>query len=133
MASDWRERDVATNLEPVAPWHYIPSFARWFDYMDLMCALAPRPLLITEGGRPADHARIRAAYQIHGKADRLRITFMPNFRDPARRCSDPLPEGIDAKAYAKYANYDGDHYFKEDVAVPWLCEVFAWRRKAGDR
>lgn len=120
QASSWRERILATRMTPVPPWHYIPGFIRWFDYTDLMAALAPRPLLVTEGGRPADHARIRKAYARLGAPARFKVTFMPNFADPAKRSSAPLPEDLDPKEYGKYANYDGDHYFKPAVAVPWL-------------
>ena len=126
MATDWRVRDLVTNLSPVALWHYIPGFARWFDYMDLMAALAPTPLLITEGGRLDDHARIRKAYVLNGAAKDFKVTFMPNFSDPASRNREQIPEGIGDQEYSKYANYDGDHYFKDEVAVPWLCKTFSW-------
>ncbi len=122
-AASWRERELATNLAGVAPWHYIPGLLRWFDYPDLMAALAPRPLLITEGGRLDHHARLRKAYSTLGAADRLKITFMPNFADPKTRTRAALPEGLDAKSYARYANCDGDHYFKPDIVVPWLRSV----------
>ena len=128
QASDWRERIVTLNMKPVAPWHYIPGFIRWFDYIDLMCALAPRPLLITEGGHLKDHARIRRAYALCAAARQVKVSFMPNFADPSRRSRRKTPEGIDAATYATYANYDGDHYFKDEVAAPWLAKVF--RRSA---
>lgn len=124
MAGNWRERDVLMGLQPAPPWHYIPGFARWFDYIDLMCALAPTPLLITEGGVLKDHAHIRKAYGAAGCPAAVRITFMPSFRDPRTRWRGRPPSPMDAAAYARYANYDSDHYFKGDVAVPWLCRLF---------
>ncbi len=123
MASSWRNRETATRLAGVPPWHYIPGFARWFDYMDLMASLAPRPLLITEGGRLDDHARIRRAYAGLKRASRFKVTFMPHFADPKKRTRLPLPEGLAPKDYGRYANYDGDHYFKPDAAIPWLKKM----------
>ena len=128
QASSWRERELATRLTGVPPWHYIPGFLRWFDYTDLMAALAPRPLLVTEGGRLADHARIRRAYSRLRAAARFKVTFMPNFADPKKRTRAPLPEGLDPKEYGRYANYDRDHYFKPDAAVPWLKRELGGRR-----
>jgi hypothetical protein len=123
VAIDWRLREAVTNLFPIALWHYIPGFALWFDYADLMAALAPTPLLIAEGGSLDVHARIRKAYAITGAARNLKITFMPNFRDPGKRYRKRIPEGVRLEDYGRYANYDGDHYFKEDIAVPWLRKV----------
>ena len=125
-AADWRVREVVRNLAPVAPWHYIPGFVRWFDYIDLMAALAPKPLLVSEGGRGEDLQRIRAAYRIAGAPDHFKVTYMPNFADPAKRKYDgkKIPEGVDSDTYIRYTHCDGAHYFKADVAVPWLCHVF---------
>lgn len=122
QASSWRERALALSLSRVAPWHYVPGFLRWFDYVDLMCALAPTPLLITEGGVVKDHQRIRKAYALQEARGSVKISFMPNFRDPAKRSRKRPPEDITPDTYyAGYANCDGAHYFKNDVAVPWLC------------
>lgn len=124
IAIDWRMRDVATNLSAVSPWHYVPAFIRWFDYTDLMAALAPTPLLITEGGRLDDHVRIRKAYALLRSSKSFKVTFMPHFKDMKRRCLTKIPEGIGAEECRNYANYDDDHYFKAEIAVPWLCEIF---------
>jgi hypothetical protein len=101
----------------------MPGFARYFDYMDLMAALAPKPLLITEGGRLDDHLRIRKAFKLNDASSNFKVTFMPNFADPGKRYRKKIPEGIPPDGYGQYANYDGDHYFKEDVAVPWLSNM----------
>ena len=124
-AANWRIRQVVRNIESVAPWHYIPGFVRWFDYMDLMAAMAPRPLLITEGGRGEDLRRIRRAYALAGAPGNFKVSYMPNFAKASARKLDgkKMPEGLTAEQYARYANYDGDHYFKANVAVPWACKV----------
>jgi len=127
FAADWRAREVVTNLRPVAPWHYVPGFIRWFDYTDLMAALAPTPLLVTEGGRSEDHRRIRKAYALMGARGNFKVTFMPNFATSARRPLDrrKVPEGLTTEQYARYANFNGAHYFKDAVAVPWLRKMLA--------
>lgn len=124
FAASWRQREVVRNLAGVPVWHYIPEFINWFDYPDLMAALAPRPLLVSEGSRYEDQDRIGRAYAIAGAEDAFKVTWMPNFDSPEKRTlvSEPMPEGLSAEEYARYAGYDGDHYFKDDVAVPWLCE-----------
>lgn len=131
FASDWRARDALTNLTPVALWHYTPDFARWFDYMDLMASLAPTPLLISEGGRLDDHARIRKAYALNGASRNMKVSFMPNFSDPKKRNRKKIPEGVADKDFGQWANYDGDHYYKTEVAVPWLCRKFGMKPPGG--
>ena len=124
MVSNWAYRDYVTNLQPVAPWHYVPGFSCWFDYVDLMAALAPTPFLVTEGGRLDDLKSIEKAYEMTGAINNIDVSFMANFQDPKNRFDGDVPLGINAEDYGKYANYDTDHYFKDDVAVPWLCELF---------
>jgi hypothetical protein len=48
---------------------------------------------------------------------------MPNFRDPEKRNRDPIPEGVERLEFGKYANYDTDHYFKDDTVIPWLKRI----------
>lgn len=121
-APDWREREVVQNLHPMAPWQYIPGFIRWFDYSDLMAALAPTPLLVTEGGPGAAHRRIRQAYAIAGAPGGFKVTFCPSYaKASARRYYHrKIPEGVSEAMYRRHACYDGYHCFKPAVAVPWL-------------
>lgn len=124
---DFRERAIATNLNQVSTWQYVPDFITWFDYPDLMASLAPRPLLITEGGRTVHIERIREAYRALDAKDRFDVTYYPKYADPADRPNDgkPLPEGLTLEEYlADWANVDvPEHSFKPSVAVPWLAEV----------
>lgn len=124
---DFRERAIATNLHQVSTWQYVPDFITWFDYPDLMAAVAPRPLLITEGGRTAHIERVRAAFRALDAEDRFSVTYYPKYADPADRPhdGDPLPEGLTLDDYlAQWANVDvPEHSFKPDVAVPWLAGV----------
>jgi len=39
-----------------------------------------------------------------------------------------MPEGLSLEEYLRYANIDPPgHWFKEEVAVPWLSRVFGVR------
>jgi dienelactone hydrolase len=127
MACNWRTREVVTNLKPVAPWHYIPGFTAWFDYIDLMAALAPTPLLITEGGRSEDHRLIRRAFDLMKARGNFKVTFMPSFADPSKRKMNRLkmPVGLTPAEYMRYCCVGDEHYFKGEVAVPWLQRILA--------
>ncbi len=124
---DFRERSIAINLEWVAIWQYIPDLLTWFDYPDLMASIAPRPLLITEGGRTVHIERVREAFRAQGVEDRFGVAYYPKYADPAARPHDgePIPEGLSMADYlADWANVDVPaHSFKPTVAVPWLAEV----------
>jgi dienelactone hydrolase len=123
----WRERAVAMNLRaPFVNRQFVPGMIEWFDYPDLMAALAPRPLLIAEGGRTRDIERLREAYRAAGAEDALGISYYPKYATPEQRLLDDvdLPEGLTDEEYQRYANIDPPgHWFKEDVAVPWLTRV----------
>ncbi|MGI5820378.1 MAG: alpha/beta hydrolase family protein [Armatimonadota bacterium] len=124
---DFRERAIATNLAQISAWQYVPGFITWFDYPDLMAAVAPRPLLITEGGRTEHIERVRAAFRALAAEERFEVVYYPKYADPSERPNDgsPLPEGLAPQEYlAEWANVDVPaHCFKPDIAVPWLAEV----------
>ena len=126
FCSNWRERAVAENLQRSAIHQYVPDFHVWFDYTDLLAALAPRALAITEGGRTKDIDRIRQAYRIHGAEDKMKVAYYPKYATPNKRAYDALelPDGLTPEEYFLYANVDvPEHSFKPDVAVPWLAEA----------
>lgn len=122
-AYDFRARHVVTNLAPIAPWQYVPGFVKWFDYVDLMAALAPMPFLACEGGREDELRKVRRAYRVAGAPRNFTLAYTPRYarasdRALARR---PVPEGIDGKAFGEYhAGSDDEHRFQVDVALPWL-------------
>lgn len=124
---DFRERAIATNLLQISTWQYVPGFIRWFDYPDLMAALAPRPLLITEGGRTVHIERIRDAFRALDAEDQFEVAYYPKYAGPADRTNDgrPLPEGLSQDEYlSEWANVDvPEHSFKPDVAVPWMARM----------
>ena len=122
-------RPLVTGFLNMAPWQYIPDLVTWFDCIDLMAALAPTPFLVSEGGREEDAAIIRKSYALAGARNGFKLTYMPNYSDPAARTHDrlPVPEGIDANEFAKFHNFDDDHYFKDEVVVPWVCKALRAR------
>ncbi|MFP4029233.1 MAG: alpha/beta hydrolase family protein [Candidatus Brocadiia bacterium] len=108
--------------------HYIPGMQQWFDYTDLMAAVAPRPFLITEGGRTEDIERIREAWKCTETPENFKVTYYPKYGTPEQRPhdDDPLFEGMSMEQYFEYANVDVlQHCFKENVAVPWLTNVLS--------
>lgn len=106
--------------------HSIPGMWEWFDWPDLAAAMAPRPLIITEGGATRTLERIRKAYDIAGASENLSLHYFPKYSDPAtRRDDEPIPEGLDDTQWYDYVNVDVPrHYFKAYLVVPWLADRF---------
>lgn len=102
--------------------HLIPGFLATFDFPDIVAALAPRPVICTEGGLDRDFALIRCAYGKAGAADRFEWHHYARFADPAARVpADTLPAGIDRNTYFRLVNVDPpNHYFKREWVMPWL-------------
>lgn len=46
--------------------HLIPNFWNNFNFPDIVAAIAPRPLILTEGGLDRDLNLVRKAYEITG-------------------------------------------------------------------
>lgn len=102
--------------------HLIPDFWRKFNFPDIVASLAPRPLILTEGGLDRDLDVVRAAYKIAGHPENVEIHHYPKFADPRdRKDIKELPEGLDRDEYYKLVNVDGsNHYFKSELILPWL-------------
>jgi hypothetical protein len=97
---------------------------------DLMAAMAPRPLLVSEGGRTEDLERVLAAYRLAGAADCFRWEYYPKYAAAKDRLQDrkSIPEGLTAQEYWQggWCNVDAsNHHFKHEVAVPWLEAILA--------
>lgn len=104
-------------------WHLIPDFWLWLDLKELLAAMAPTPLLLTEGGHWSFIAQVRRAYEVAGTPDALEVHHYPAYSDPAARVTDgkPLPYGLTMDEYLTACNVDvPNHYFKGEVAIPWL-------------
>ena len=123
---NWRQRAVATNLERIGTFQYVPGMLAWLDYPDLEASLAPRPFLVTEGGRTVVLDQIRRAYELLGAADQFKVVYYPKYATPDKRPLDykEPPEGLSMQEYYPYGNCDAPmHHFKGTVAVPWLTKV----------
>lgn len=122
-------KPTETGVRPAANWlgHCVPGLWNWFDYPDIVASLAPRPLILTEGGAVADLDLIKYAYKIMDGEENISIYHYPKYQDPKNRLHDYefIPEGLDMDEYFQYVNVDvPNHYFKSEVAVPWLKNIF---------
>lgn len=123
---NWRERMIALNGAPRPPYQIIPGFFRWFDYTDLLAALAPVPVLFSEGGRSAYLEKITSAYQSQEAEDSIAVYHYDQYDTPEKRSLDqtPIPEGITMEEYFPYVNVDpAYHVFRPHRAIPWLKKI----------
>ena len=113
------------RLFPNSIEHLIPGFLTQFDFPDLVAALAPRPVICTEGGLDRDFDLIWKAYEISGKPDHFTYYHYKKFVDPKdRKQIEQVPEGIDRDTYFNLVNVDPkNHYFKEEWVLPWIDKV----------
>ncbi|MBT3605525.1 MAG: hypothetical protein HOE48_13320 [Candidatus Latescibacteria bacterium] len=107
-------------------WHLIPGFQEWLDFPDLLAAVAPRSLLVTEGGLTRYLDLVGKAYEKTGARDRYVYHYYPKYQDATDRLHEyaDVPEGLTMEEFFVYANVDApNHCFKENLAVPWLDAV----------
>lgn len=102
--------------------HLIPGFLLEFDFPDIVAALAPRPVICTEGGMDRDFEIIAKAYDIAGAGNNFEWHHYPKYSDPESRSRlESMPEGIDRDTFFRLANVDPpSHYFKKELVIPWL-------------
>lgn len=107
--------------------HLIPGFWQQFDFPDIAAALAPRPLLCTEGGLDRDFKLIAEAYRMAGAPDHFQYRHQPRFADAAQRWQGTrLPGGLDRDSFFRLANVDPrNHFFKKDIVIPWIQHLLA--------
>ena len=133
---DWREQTIAMNAYAATAWHVVPGMYSWYDAPDIQAALAPRPLLYTEGGRTPHINRVRAAYRMQGVPGNVKVYYYKKYSSADLRHYEdqPIPEGLTHEEYFLYANVDvADHRFHPEHAVPWLKGVFAGKKCFGRR
>ena len=96
------------------------------NFPDLVAALAPRPLILTEGGLDRDLELVRKAYSLSGHPENVEIHHYEKYADPAlRHFVSVLPEGLDRDTYFQMVNVDGtNHYFKNEFIFKWLDQLF---------
>lgn len=102
--------------------HLIPGMLTQFDFPDLVAALAPRPVICTEGGTDRDFRLVEKAYALAGAPGNALCLHQPKFADPAKRKDvEKIPRGIDRATFFDFANVDpSNHYFKGETAIPWI-------------
>ena len=107
--------------------HCVPGMWKYFDYPDIIASLAPRPVILTEGGAQHDFDLLKRAYQIMDAPDNLSVHHQKKFEKAKNRKYDyvDIPEGLSTDEYWEYVNVDTkNHYFKANLAVPWLKNIF---------
>lgn len=112
------------------PWpndisHLIPGFLRLFDFPDLVAALAPRPVICTEGGMDRDFEIVKKAFEIAGAPENFTYYHYKKYQNPANRTYlTKMPEGINRTTFFNLANVDpANHYFKAEYILPWLKKI----------
>lgn len=112
------------------PWpndisHLIPGFLRQFDFPDLVAALAPRPVICTEGGLDRDFRLVGQAYALAGKPENFTYYHYSAFAEPEKREDrQVLPAGVDRDTYFRMVNVDPkNHYFKAVHVLPWMRKI----------
>lgn len=128
-----RERALVMTLPDERgrrPWpndisHLIPGFLVQFDFPDIVAALAPRPVICTEGGLDRDFDMVRRAFADTGAPEAFTAHHYARFADPADRAPvSKMPEGISRSEFFRLANVDpANHYFKAEHILPWLREI----------
>lgn len=115
-------RPFPNNIE-----HLIPDFLTTFDFPDIVAALAPRPVICTEGGMDRDFRIISTAFEKAGAPDAFTYYHYAKFADPADRVAlEEMPSGIDRAEFFRLANVDPPHhYFKTEWIMPWLDNLLS--------
>ena len=104
--------------------HFIPGYLSEFDFPDVVAALAPRPVICTEGGLDRDFLLIRKAYKLAGAEQNFTYHHQPKYAEADRWQGERLPLGMDRDTFFRYANVDPrNHFFKKDLVIPWLRRI----------
>lgn len=127
LVMDKQAADGSRSL-PNSIEHLIPGFLMQFDFPDIVAALAPRPVICTEGGLDRDFRIVADAFAKAGAPDAFSYHHYPKYADPASRElleSDTVPSGIDRDTFFRLANVDPpSHGFKASLVIPWVKKLF---------
>lgn len=115
-----KNRNFPNNID-----HLIPGFLAEFDFPDIVAALAPRPVICTEGGMDRDFGLIAKAFEIAGAPENFEYHHYAKYADPAtRQPLERVPFGIDRATFFNLANVDSPrHYYKTEWILPWIDKV----------
>lgn len=105
--------------------HLIPGFLREFDFPDIVAALAPRPVICTEGGLDRDFLLVADAFAKAGAADNFTYYHYPKYaQERALAPGDTMPAHIDRATFFRLANVDPPaHNFKAHLVLPWVRTI----------
>ncbi|MBQ4528329.1 MAG: hypothetical protein II998_09670 [Clostridia bacterium] len=109
-------------------WHEIPGLFQYFARPDLLSALAPLPLALTEGGAQYFLDKIISAYNLCDAKDNLVISHYPKYKDEESRSKlyEPPLYGLTAEEYSLFCNCDApDHSFRKEVSLDFFKRVFS--------
>lgn len=106
--------------------HLIPGFLSQFDFPDLVAALAPRPVICTEGGLDRDFMLVQQAYRLAGAEGNFAYHHQPKYAQAVRWQGEKLPAGLDRDTFFRLANVDPrNHGFKKALILPWLSRLLS--------
>lgn len=110
-------RGFPNNIE-----HLIPGFLAEFDFPDIVAALAPRPVICTEGGMDRDFRIVGEAFALAGAPEAFEAYHYPKYSDPASRVQlEEMPNGVDRDEFFRLANVDPpSHGYKINLVDRWL-------------
>lgn len=113
------ERPFPNSIE-----HLIPGFLMEFDFPDIVAALAPRPVICTEGGLDRDFDIVQKAYMKSGAPEAFTYHHYAKYVDPESRKmrgATLLPGNLNRDEFFELTNVDPPrHYFKTEHVMPWL-------------
>lgn len=105
--------------------HLIPRWWQYFNFPDVVASLAPRPIILTEGGLDRDFRIVERAYELSGHPEAVELHHYEKFANESERTDvEELDEGLSMNEYLRAANVDAqNHYFKEEYVLPWLNRI----------
>jgi Abhydrolase family len=131
---DERRRKVSvTNLDESSindggNWHHVPGLWKWFNFPDLLVSMAPKCLVINEGGPSEFLNLVRAGYKIMDAEENYTVNYYPKYMQAESRKHDDelLPEeDLSWDEFWEYAVVDAsDHSFRVSYSIPWIKTVF---------
>ena len=113
------EEDDGRMDQNTGNWHEIPGLWKWFSDIDLLAAIAPKPMALNEGGAINHIETPRRAYELLGVSDRLQITHYPKYADCEKKPTKNY--GYSQETYFEVCNVDApDHSFRPEASLKFL-------------
>ena len=113
------EEDDSKMDQNTGNWHEIPGLWKWFSDIDLLAAIAPKPLALNEGGAINHIETPRRAYELLGISDRLQVTHYPKYADCEKKPTKDY--GYSVETYFEVCNVDAaDHSFRPEASLNFL-------------